>query len=418
MTWVHAQSPRLFPVGDPAKGTGELGLPPLEPRALSESQVRSLKNLCDRLERFHQRRGQRWMGKRGDVPVRVTGRPLRDRAIMYVHLSTGLRREELMNLDVDQVSPNTSEALRQARQGRIARVEGKGRTERTVFLSNDARLALAIHVVRECPRDVGAETTAICLSAVGIPARAQDGRLPPRAINRILTQIGRWHGAELMDPTGRHSPLKPHDLRHTFAFQLAKATGADAYELARRLGHRSQRYIQRDTNPLREPPGVRERTGHDEGSGHVTDRLTAFLLGEGITLSRADTGSAKGYDAPRRCEIVLRRDIAGEREATTRTHETAHYLADHRGEIDRGDAETVAESAAYVVMHHTGIDTGTYNSAYVARWAQDMQVFRRNLHAVQQVSHRLIETVGDACQPDVERVTYALPFGEYAIIGP
>jgi hypothetical protein len=34
-----------------------------------------------------------------------------------------------------------------------------------------------------------------------------------------------------------------------YAFQLAKITGADAYELERRLGHRSQRYIQRYTNP-------------------------------------------------------------------------------------------------------------------------------------------------------------------------
>ena len=38
-------------------------------------------------------------------------------------------------------------------------------------------------------------------------------------------------------------------LRHTFAFHLARVTGADAYELERRLGHRSQRYIQRYTNP-------------------------------------------------------------------------------------------------------------------------------------------------------------------------
>ncbi len=27
-TWVHAQAPRIFPLGDPAKGIGELGLPP------------------------------------------------------------------------------------------------------------------------------------------------------------------------------------------------------------------------------------------------------------------------------------------------------------------------------------------------------------------------------------------------------
>ncbi len=248
-TWVHAQSPRLFPVGDPAKGIGDLGLPPLEPRALSEAQVRSLKNLCDRLERFHQLRGQRWAGREGRIPIRATGRPLRDRAMIYVLLSTGLRREELIRLDLDQVSPNTPATLRQARQGRIARVQGKGNTERTVFLSNDARLALADYLERERPRDTGSEATALFLSAMGIPARAGDGRLSPRAVNLILTQIGRWHDAELKDATRHLSPLRPHDLRHTFAFQLATATGADAYELERRLGHRSQRYIQRYTNP-------------------------------------------------------------------------------------------------------------------------------------------------------------------------
>jgi len=248
-TWVHAQSPRLFPVGDPAKGIGELGLPPLEPRALTEAQVRSLKSLCDRLERFHQLRGQRWAGRKGDVPLRATGRPLRDRAIVYVLLSTGLRREELIRLDLDQIRPNTPATLRQARQGRIARVQGKGKTERTVFLSNDARLALADYLERERPRDAAPGATGLFLSATGIPARAADGRLSPRAVNLILTRIGRWHDAKLKDPTRHLSPLKPHDLRHTFAFQLATATGADAYELERRLGHRSQRYIQRYTNP-------------------------------------------------------------------------------------------------------------------------------------------------------------------------
>jgi integrase len=211
-----------------------------------------LKNLCDRLERLHQLRGQRWAGRDVAIPVRATGRPLRDRAMIYVLLSTGLRREELIRLDLDQVSPDTPATLRQARQGRIARVQGKGRTERTVFLSNDARLALADYLERERPRDAGPPATALFLSATGIPERAADGRLSPRAVNLILTQIGRWHDAELKDVTRHISPLKPHDLRHTFAFQLAKATGADAYELERRLGHRSQRYIQRYTNPPEE----------------------------------------------------------------------------------------------------------------------------------------------------------------------
>jgi len=42
----------------------------------------------------------------------------------------------------------------------------------------------------------------------------------------------------VVEPHRKLSPLRPHDLRHTFAFQLATVTGADAYELERRLGHR------------------------------------------------------------------------------------------------------------------------------------------------------------------------------------
>ncbi len=249
-TWVHAQDQNLFPSGDPAKGIGELGLPPLEPRALSAEQLRSLKSVCDRLERFHHKKGREW-AQQGDgpTPIRERGRPLRDRAIVYVLLSTGLRREELVRLDLDQVVPNASSMLRKARRASIARVKGKGGTERTVFLSQDARDALADYIERERARDAGPEANALFLSAAGVPARSQSARLSVRAVNLILEQIGRWHDAEVRDPSRHISPLRPHDLRHTFAYRLAAVTGADSYELERRLGHRSQRYIQRYTNP-------------------------------------------------------------------------------------------------------------------------------------------------------------------------
>lgn len=39
-TWVHTQDSLLFAGGDPAKGLGELRLPPLEPRSLDPDQVR------------------------------------------------------------------------------------------------------------------------------------------------------------------------------------------------------------------------------------------------------------------------------------------------------------------------------------------------------------------------------------------
>jgi integrase len=248
-SWVQSHNPGLFPNGDPTGGVGELPLPPLEPRALSDRQVASLKNLCDRLDPYYRLKGRRWAASDGPAPLHAHARPRRDRAIVFVLLSTGLRRQELVGLDLEQVEPDTPDKLRNARKARLTRVQGKGKTERTVFLSVDARQALADYLEEERSQDTGNETEALFLSAAGLPARSSDGRLSRRAINRILRQIGRWHDAELDDPERHISPLRPHDLRHTFAYRLAHATNADAYELERRLGHRSQRYIQRYTNP-------------------------------------------------------------------------------------------------------------------------------------------------------------------------
>jgi integrase len=247
--WVAAQSPGAWPGGNPTRGVRALALAPLEPRALTPAQVRSLKSVVDRLERFHFPKGRRTGGGESQ---HGHARAMRDRAIVYVLLSTGLRREELVMLDVSQVSPREPELLRQAKRARLTAVIGKGGTSRTVFLSADARTALADYLEHERPRDACGDAPAVFLSAVSVASRRPGGRLSPRSINSILERIGRWHDAEHSDRARWVSPLRPHDLRHTFAFALAETTGKDAYELERRLGHRSQRYIARYTNPPEE----------------------------------------------------------------------------------------------------------------------------------------------------------------------
>lgn len=142
-TWVCNQNGNVFSMGDPTKGIGEVTLSPLEPRALNEQQVQSLKNLCDRLLPYYRLKGRQWNQMDEETPLRFHARPWRDRAIVFVLLSTGLRREELVNLNISQVSPNTAAELRTARRARITGVKGKGKTQRHVFLSADARLALA-----------------------------------------------------------------------------------------------------------------------------------------------------------------------------------------------------------------------------------------------------------------------------------
>ena len=91
-TWVQAQDATVFVMGVPTKGIGDLPLPPLESRALDEDQVRSVKNLCDRLFPFYRLKNRRWLQSDREAPLQARARPWRDYAMVFVLLSTGLRR--------------------------------------------------------------------------------------------------------------------------------------------------------------------------------------------------------------------------------------------------------------------------------------------------------------------------------------
>ncbi|KRE24926.1 tyrosine-type recombinase/integrase [Paenibacillus sp. Soil522] len=246
MKWLRVRVPHLLPE-DPTKGIREIMLPDPKPRTLTSEQIVTLKNICDRLERFHLKKDRRRM--KGKMELKTHARPQRDRAIVYVLLSTGLRREELVNLNLDQVEPSDPVQLRAARSAKIVRIRGKGKTEGTEYLSADARAALADYLEFERHLDHAEETIALFLSAKGTPARKIDGRLYPRSINRILEQIGKWHDAELKDPDRHLSPLRPHDLRHTFANELAKHPDVTEQDLERLLRHRNKRYLTIYTRP-------------------------------------------------------------------------------------------------------------------------------------------------------------------------
>ena len=62
-----------------------------------------------------------------EAPLHAHARPLRDRAKIYLLLATGLRREELVRLDLTQITPTTPAGLRAAKKAKISGVRGKGR---------------------------------------------------------------------------------------------------------------------------------------------------------------------------------------------------------------------------------------------------------------------------------------------------
>jgi site-specific recombinase XerD len=183
------------------------------------------------------------------VAVHAHARPLRDRAIVHLLLGTGLRRAELVGLDLDQLEPNTPAALRRAKRARLLGVRGKGRTSRTVFLGRDARAALADYLDHERPGDVDEASAALFVAASSIASRRPDGRLSARSVNTIVAELGRIHDLEVVGADRRLGTLRPHDLRHTFAFRLSAESGHNRAELERRLGHANDRYLRLYTNP-------------------------------------------------------------------------------------------------------------------------------------------------------------------------
>ena len=249
-SWITVHAPAgLLRQGDPTKKVDLLRLPAPQVRALAGPQVRTVKNVLDRIEGFHQLNGRRHRGGHQAPAVHRHARPLRDRAIVHLILGTGLRRAEIIGLDLAQLDPADPAGLRRVKKAKLNDVRGKGRTSRSVFLGRDARYAIADYLEAERPGDADEQSEALFLAASSIAARRPGGRLSPRSVNTIVGEIGRIHDAETADRDRHLGVLRPHDLRHTFGYRLSETSGHNRAELERRLGHANDRYLRLYTNP-------------------------------------------------------------------------------------------------------------------------------------------------------------------------
>ena len=143
---------------------------------------------------------------------------VRDKAILQVLYSTGLRVSELVNLNRDEVNLNTGEFP----------VIGKGRKVRTVYLSPAATDSLRRYL--NTRRD-DFKPLFIRYSGVKMKAEDFDGeslRLTVRSIQRLVKKYVGIAGIAV-DAT-------PHTLRHSFATTLL-SQGADLRSVQELLGH-------------------------------------------------------------------------------------------------------------------------------------------------------------------------------------
>jgi integrase/recombinase XerC len=144
----------------------------------------------------------------------------RDRAILELLYSSGLRVSEVSGLNVEDV--NTREGL--------VKVRGKGKKERIVPVGSKAIDALKTYLVEKIL--LKRKSSILFLNRTGT-------KLSERGIRRIVVKYARLTGIE-----GR---IGPHTLRHTFATHLLQG-GADLRVIQELLGHSSLSTTQKYTH--------------------------------------------------------------------------------------------------------------------------------------------------------------------------
>lgn len=141
---------------------------------------------------------------------------LRDRTILELLYSTGLRVSELASLDTEQVNAERGEFM----------VRGKGNKPRVVFLSDDATDWLKRYLAkRGAMKPLFVRSTKTKDDPDG-----SDLRLTTRSIQRIVNKYAAKAGIV--------KDITPHTLRHSFATELLQ-NGADIRSVQQMLGHAS-----------------------------------------------------------------------------------------------------------------------------------------------------------------------------------
>lgn len=106
------------------------------------------------------------------------------------------------------------------------------------------------------------------------------------------------------------------------------------------------------------------------------------------------TDSKKGYYNLTNEEIVIKSGMSELQTVKTAIHETAHSIlhTDKEHLKDSATMEVEAESVAFVVCQHFGLDTSDYSFGYLAGWSsgKELPELKASLQTIQRTSNDLI----------------------------
>lgn len=115
---------------------------------------------------------------------------------------------------------------------------------------------------------------------------------------------------------------------------------------------------------------------------------------------------ANGWYNRQAREIWIDPELSPVMAAKTLCHELGHHFAEHAD--TRQEHETVAESVAFIVLGHFGIDAGDYSFGYLASWT-DITTFRAQLACIQAIASNIIQRIEGRSEPNGRNLGAGLP---------
>ena len=150
--------------------------------------------------------------------------------------------------------------------------------------------------------------------------------------------------------------------------------------------------------------------GVNELSGSVEDYedfMQALTEVSPVPITYEDIeGEAKGYFYTTDHRIAIQEGMSQSQTVKTAIHEVAHAKLHDRErnqdidkvlDKDRNTKEVEAESVAYTVCQHFGIDTSDYSFGYIAGWSsdRDMKELKSSLDTIRKTASELITGIED-----------------------
>ena len=151
--------------------------------------------------------------------------------------------------------------------------------------------------------------------------------------------------------------------------------------------------------------GVSELTGSVEGYEALLAAIKE-VVPVPISFEQIDSG-AKGYFHLEENRIVVQEGMSEAQTVKTLLHEASHQALHSREAMEqsgekksKNQKECEAESVAYVVCQHYGIDTSDYSFAYVATWSADKEVpeLKASLDTIRRTAADLIVKIDEKVQ--------------------